>query len=84
MEQLFTLKEMADYFGVTKQYMNKLKKEDDNFPEPVGKKGRVHLFTLDQVIAYGEVKCFDKPHSNRIARMQRLEDKANENQSNNN
>lgn len=84
MEDLYTLKEMAEHFGVTKQYMNKLKNEDANFPIPVGKIGRINLFTKEQLDGYGKVKNFSNPHSNRIARMQRLEEKANANKLDNN
>jgi hypothetical protein len=70
---LYTLKDIADFYGVTKQYMNKLKNEDDNFPEPALKKGRVHLYTKEQVLAFGETRDFDNPHTNRKKRLEREE-----------
>ncbi|QFG05710.1 DNA binding protein [Bacillus phage 035JT001] len=69
--ELFTLKDMAEYFGVTKQYINKLKNEDANFPEPTEKKGRIHLYTKKQVLAYGKKKDFSNPHTNRLERLKK-------------
>lgn len=70
---IYTLKDIADYFGVTKQYINKLKKEDSNFPEPTEKKGRIHLYTKDQVETYAKIRNFKNPHTNRIERIKREE-----------
>lgn len=70
---------MAEHFGVTKQYINKLKNEDPNFPDPTEKKGRIYLYTKEQVEAYGKVKDFSKPHTNRLEREKRLEAEAHEN-----
>lgn len=82
MEQVFTLKDMAEHFGVTKQYINKLKNEDSNFPEPAEKKGRIHLYTKAQVEAYGRTKNFSNPHTNRLERMKREEEHDTEANSN--
>jgi transcriptional regulator with XRE-family HTH domain len=73
MLDVFTLKDMAEFFGVTKQYINKLKNEDSNFPEPVQKKGRIHLYTKEQVEAYGKLRDFKNPHTNRLERLKREE-----------
>jgi hypothetical protein len=73
MIQVFTLKDIAEFFGVTKQYINKLKNEDPNFPEPAEKKGRIHLYTLEQVQAYGKLRNFENPHTNRLERLKREE-----------
>jgi hypothetical protein len=78
------LKDMADYFGVTKQYIHKLKNEDENFPEPIMHR-RVYAFTKEQVIEYGKTKDFkSKPHTNRVERMKRLEEEGNEGQTDTN
>jgi transcriptional regulator with XRE-family HTH domain len=69
--EIFTLKDIADYFGVTKQYINKLKNEDPNFPEPAEKKGRIHLYTKKQVEAYEKIRDFKNPHTNRLERLKR-------------
>lgn len=71
--ELFTLKRMAEYFNVTKQYINKLKNGDSNFPEPHQKIGRTYLYTKEQVDAYGKLKDFETPHPNRVDRIQREE-----------
>lgn len=69
--KLYTLKDMAEYFKVSKQYINKLKNNDPNFPIPNDKKGRVHLFDEEQVKAYEKVRDFRKPHANRVESMKR-------------
>ncbi|QFG05354.1 DNA binding protein [Bacillus phage 031MP004] len=76
--EIFTLKDMAEYFGVTKQYIHKLKNEDANFPKPIEKKGRVHLYTKKQVLAYGKLRDFSNPHPNRLERMKKEENEHGE------
>lgn len=77
MDRFFNLTEMAERWNVTKQYVNKLKNNDSNFPEPVMTKGRVHLFTEEQVIQYENVKKFDRTmHTNRADRISRDSKKA--------
>lgn len=76
MDKFFNLTEMAERWNVTKQYVNKLKNNDSNFPEPVMTKGRVHLFTEEQVIQYENVKKFDRAmHTNRTERISREDSK---------
>ena len=69
--ELFMLKDMAEYFNVTKQYINKLKNEDPNFPKPTFEKGRVYLYTKEQVEKYGQLRNFGKPHANRLERIKK-------------
>lgn len=82
MLDVYTLKDMAEYFGVTKQYINKLKNEDVNFPEPAEKKGRIHLYTKKQVESYGKLRDFHNPHTNRIERLKREEEETHDNENN--
>lgn len=69
--QLFNLTELSKRWNVTKQYVNKLKKEDMNFPEPVMTKGRTHLYTLEQIQKYEANKNFHVMHTNRLERIER-------------
>lgn len=69
LQELFTLKDIAEYFNVTKQYINKLKNTDESFPKAAQTKGRIYLYTKDQVEAYGKIRDFSKPHTNRIERL---------------
>ena len=73
MLQLYTLKDMAEHYNVTKQYINKLKNTDQNFPKPAQTKGHIHLYTKDQVDAYGEIRDFSNPHTNRLKRLEKEE-----------
>jgi hypothetical protein len=73
--EFYTLSDMAKRWNVSKQYVNKLKNEDSNFPEADMKKGRYYLYKLETVESYERTKDFDNPHTNRIERIQREEAK---------
>ncbi|AKQ08605.1 DNA binding protein [Bacillus phage vB_BceS-M2] len=72
--EFLSLSDMARRWGVTRQYLNKLKNgtkevnKDEKFPEPAVKKGNMVLYSMADVLEYEKTKDFSQPHTNRLKR----------------